>query len=56
VVVLLFSPFFNIMALFSIPYAALIGVACALYFLLYPILVYFKDTKGKSIASGMPQR
>jgi hypothetical protein len=33
------------------PYAALLGVCCVSYFVLYPAFVYFRDPKGMATAS-----
>ena len=32
----------------SAPYAAAVGIAAVIYFIIYPFLVYLKDTKGRS--------
>lgn len=33
-------------AVFSIPYAAALGACAFLYFIVYPVIVYFRDVNG----------
>jgi hypothetical protein len=33
-------------AILSIPYAAALGAAVFVYFVLYPVIVYFRDVNG----------
>lgn len=39
-------PFVTMDATTSVPYAAVVGFACFLYFVVYPVIVYFKDANG----------
>lgn len=34
-------------AMGNVPYAAAVGVALFVYVVIYPLVVYFKDPKGK---------
>jgi len=31
----------------SLPYAAILGLCALLYFVVYPVVVYFRDVNGK---------
>ena len=31
----------------TLPYAVLLGTCCILYFVVYPVVVYFRDAKGE---------
>jgi hypothetical protein len=37
----------SVASLGSAPYATAVGVALVAYFIIYPFILYLKDTKGK---------
>ncbi len=36
------------------PYAAVLGAACFLYFVVYPVVVYLRDEKGSPLCACLP--
>jgi hypothetical protein len=42
--------------LLSIPYAAALGVCVLLYFVVYPVVVYFRDVNGERYAIQKKER